>query len=989
MSVASAARPHLASRWHSFEAWVGTRASAVALFVLALAVFAFESAVLPAYPGRDMARYLQAFVQLGYHVPVYPAVLNTRGPLATLGVGVPLEIGGWAAEVWLALLFALSILAWSRIALIFGARAAVLTSALLLLDPGYGILFHQLASDSLFAAAFAAWALLVSRALLRPSTKAFLALGLATGALVLIRPANQALLVTALLALLVRAPWRARLAWGAAAFIASVAVTQAWNALAAWRWGSAVALKPSTGLVAGAIVLVPLLLRSPWRGRAAAAVALLIVAVVAVKGWPTKSPPAYARSVEQNWSNQFLYRSFELDRIIAPQNGPASRRLAAVVRRELLTREPYRAYGVTVERFFSSGSDRVFGDLTYVATPADLAGATREAIRRHPGTFTRSIGRTLWQQVALRPVYAPVPSSGGGGGGAQAGSSAPTRYVVVNGRRLPKPSEGQPIPASRIGPLLWTPGGKAYEAWTSPTQHHTVVTDARDRARIAKFNRDSGRLASRLPTRSGDAGLVHRLNQASHAFPPAIVWLVIGLATLLWRRPRNALVALAPTVAGLIVIVASSLVAPAVAEYGAPVSPAFLLLAAVGVVGVPVRSGRPVSEPWRRRLARAAPWVGGAVGVAAAAWAVKIYYDAVKGYIDGAGAQQDLAVFLRGAGKVLHSASPYVYDGDKTFAYPPFLAYVIAPLHPLSSSMAALVWTFVSLAGVAVALWWLELRDWRCYALAGVFLFTRSSIDLGTIEPLLLLAVAAAWRWRERLVQPAAAVGVAIVLKLFLWPLAIWLALMRRVRAAVGAVVVAVGLGAATWAAIGFAGLGDYPGLLRRLADAESTSSYSVVALGVRAHLPLLAARILSVLVALALLAAAAWASRDERRTPRDRDVATLTLTLAAALAASPIVWVHYFLLLLVPLALTRPRLSPLWLVPLVFQPLGIAAWPAGDARKLAIALVATLVILGAAVIPGAGDVRALGRIRSRLTPADGRQPPFRLRSWSRIRSGT
>jgi hypothetical protein len=165
------------------------------------------------------------------------------------------------------------------------------------------------------------------------------------------------------------------------------------------------------------------------------------------------------------------------------------------------------------------------------------------------------------------------------------------------------------------------------------------------------------------------------------------------------------------------------------------------------------------------------------------------------------------------------------------------------------------------------------------------------------------------------------------------------------------AVAVAVALALVSWATIGFAGIGDYPSVLRKLADQESTSSYSVVALGVRAHLPLLAARILSVLVALALLAAAGWAARDDRRSPRERDVATLTLCLAAALAASPIVWVHYFLLLLVPLALARPRLSWLWFVPLAYQPLGEAAWPAGDGRRLGIALVATLVILVGSLI--------------------------------------
>src|SRR6266550_2794613 len=305
--------PRLAARWRSFEGWVGTRSSAGALFVLALAVFALQSLVLPAYPGRDMDRYLQTFVQLGYHVPVYPAVLNSRGPFAALGVGVPLEIGAWAAEVWLGLLYALSIVAWGRVALTFGARAAVLTSGFLLVYPGYGILFHQLASDSLFAAAFAGWAVLLTKAIVRPSVKAFLLVGLGMGVLVLVRPANQVLIVMALLPLFLRAPWRERLAWLAAFFVAAVGVTQAWKAVAQLRYGDAVALKPSAGLIAIALVLAPLLLAAPWRRRVALLLALVVVSVIAVKGWPGQSPAQYARSVKQNESNQFLYRAFELD----------------------------------------------------------------------------------------------------------------------------------------------------------------------------------------------------------------------------------------------------------------------------------------------------------------------------------------------------------------------------------------------------------------------------------------------------------------------------------------------------------------------------------------------------------------------------------------------------------------------------------------------------------------------------------------------------
>ena len=123
---------------------------------------------------------------------------------------------------------------------------------------------------------------------------------------------------------------------------------------------------------------------------------------------------------------------------------------------------------------------------------------------------------------------------------------------------------------------------------------------------------------------------------------------------------------------------------------------------------------------------------------------------------------------------------------------------------------------------------------------------------------------------------------------------------------------------------------------------------------------------VLLVITTAALFALAVWVARDHRRTAHERDVIVFTVCLAAAFAASPIVWVHYFLLLLVPLALTHPRLSLLWFLPLVYYPLGESAWPAGDARKLGIALVATIIILAASVIrvvrdgdPGVRDASA------------------------------
>jgi hypothetical protein len=293
----------------------------------------------------------------------------------------------------------------------------------------------------------------------------------------------------------------------------------------------------------------------------------------------------------------------------------------------------------------------------------------------------------------------------------------------------------------------------------------------------------------------------------------------------------------------------------------------------------------------------------------------------------------DLRQFWQGGRDVLHGHSPYppvaaLPSADVAaaldphgiqeafrFPYPPATAVAMVPFGALPFNVAGAVMTVLLVAAVAGALWLLDVRDWRCYGVAFGSFTTIGAIRLATLTPLLLLGVAAAWRYRDRRVIAGLLVGAVVVAKGFLWPLGVWLLATRRFAAAVVAgasAAVATALGVAV---VGWDSVDRYRELVARLVDAVEEQGYSLVALAADAGAPSGAARALALAVGAAAIVGVVVAAR---RSEPGADVLALTFALVAALALSPIVWLHYFMLLLVPIALVSPQLSAVWFAPLV-----------------------------------------------------------------------
>jgi hypothetical protein len=325
--------------------------------------------------------------------------------------------------------------------------------------------------------------------------------------------------------------------------------------------------------------------------------------------------------------------------------------------------------------------------------------------------------------------------------------------------------------------------------------------------------------------------------------------------------------------------------------------------------------------------------------------------------------------------RVLHGLSPYVDPSSPAvthataFVYPAVAALLLAPFALIPHGAADVTFAVLNITASLLTLRVLEVRDWRLYGLVMLCPAVYSGWTLANITLLLALGIAVAWRYRERPAVVGALSALLVSAKLFLWPLALWLLATRRYAALAYAALFTLAVNLLAWAVLGFDEVGRYTRLLHALSVAEQDRGYSLSVLAHRLGIDRTGAYALTLGLATAVAIACIALGR------RGQDRQALVLAVAASLLATPIVQLHYFALLALPLALARPRLSLAWSLPLLM-------WVCASAKPLPWQIAVALV-LGCwmvAITARAGLPLPARTARARLSRRSGRSAELDLR---------
>ncbi len=309
------------------------------------------------------------------------------------------------------------------------------------------------------------------------------------------------------------------------------------------------------------------------------------------------------------------------------------------------------------------------------------------------------------------------------------------------------------------------------------------------------------------------------------------------------------------------------------------------------------------------------------------------------------------------AGERLYDPSIQATGGFGLFYYPPPFVFAILPLAPLDPTVATWVWAGLSVVafGMGVALMPVTTTvRWLTGLLAGLSWPVAYAFKLGQVGPLLFLLFAIGWRWMDRPAALGGSAAAGAIVKIQPGLVLGWALLTRRWRAVgIGVGVLAVAAAAATVTMGGLSVWTDYLALLRNVSDPISTPhNFTPGAVAFQLGAPTGLAVGIQVASSVAAVAIAIFAALRAPAVPSYLGAVTASQLL------SPVLWDHYAMLLVLPVAYLLERRH--WWAVLV--PLSAAVFLIG--------------VTPAAAYPIAFWVTLIAVVVAGLREARGQEPP-------------
>jgi hypothetical protein len=261
----------------------------------------------------------------------------------------------------------------------------------------------------------------------------------------------------------------------------------------------------------------------------------------------------------------------------------------------------------------------------------------------------------------------------------------------------------------------------------------------------------------------------------------------------------------------------------------------------------------------------------------------------------------DLAVDRLLAGQSMYDPTAQATGTFGLFFYPPPFALLILPITLVPTGLAVWLWILVLVAATVAGIALLPVSErvrWAALLLAALSWPLVYAIKLGQVGPVLMLLFAIGWRWMDRPWRLGVAMGVGTVIKIQPALLIGWAAVTGHRRAALIGVGVIALLALLATIVAGPSSWLDQAALLGRVSrPIETPQAFGLGRLAFEAGLSETLALVVhwtNFAAVVAVVVFVVW---------RGSSVASFLAVVIASQFLSPVLWDHYALLLLLPVA--------------------------------------------------------------------------------------